>query len=240
MAEACAAVGAPVVSGNVSLYNESGGEPIYPTPIVGVLGLLEDVSRHCPSRFRGPGEVIALLGETREELGASEYLAQAHGLVAGRVPELDLAREAAVQRLVRAAIGAGLLRSAHDCADGGLAVALVESCSGPFGLPADDAAGDVPVIGARIETPAEWRKLRPDAVLFGESQSRILVSLRPEHWEALAALAREEGVPLYRLGETGGERVAIAPYLDVPLAAALERHATALEVLLRTPVAPLS
>ena len=178
MAEACAALGAPVVSGNVSLYNESGGEPIYPTPIVGVLGLLEDVSRHCPSRFRGPGEVIALLGETREELGASEYLAQVHGLVAGRVPELDLDREAAVQRLVRAAIGAGLLRSAHDCADGGLAVALVESCSGPFGLPADDAAGAVPVIGARIEAPAEWRKLRADAVLFGESQSRILVSLR--------------------------------------------------------------
>ena len=97
-----------------------------------------------------------------------------------------------MQRLVRGAIGAGLLRSAHDCADGGLAVALVESCSGPFGLPADDAAGAVPVIGARIEIPAEWRKLRADAVLFGESQSRILVSLRPEHWEALALLAREE------------------------------------------------
>ena len=102
MVEACTALGAPVVSGNVSLYNESGGEPIYPTPIVGVLGLLEDVARHCPSRFRGPGDVIALLGETREELGASEYLAQVHGLVAGRVPELDLDREAAVQRLVRA------------------------------------------------------------------------------------------------------------------------------------------
>ena len=239
MAEACAAVGAPVVSGNVSLYNESGGEPIYPTPIVGVLGLLEDVSRHCPSRFRGPGETIALLGETREEVGASEYLAQVHGLVAGRVPELDLEREAAVQRLVRGAIQAGLLRSAHDCADGGLAVALVESCSGPFGLPADDAAGAVPVIGARIDVPAEWREMRADAVLFGESQSRILVSLRPEHWEALVALARAESVPLYRLGETGGDRVAIAPYLDVPLATALERHATALEIALRTPVTPL-
>jgi phosphoribosylformylglycinamidine synthase len=82
--------------------------------------------------------------------------------------------------------------------------------------------------------------MRADAVLFGESQSRILVSLRPEHWEALAALAREAGVPLYRLGETGGERVVVAPYLDVPLSAALEVHATALEVALHTPPAPLS
>jgi phosphoribosylformylglycinamidine synthase II len=235
MAEACAALGAPVVSGNVSLYNESGGEAIYPTPIVGVLGLLEDVSRSCPSRFRAAGDVVALLGETREELGATEYLSHVHGLVAGRVPELDLEREAAVQRLVRAAIGAGLLRSAHDCSDGGLAVALAESCSGPFGLPVDDAAGDAPVIGATVAVPDAWRAMRPDAVLFGESQSRIVVSLAPERWDALAALAREHGVPLYRLGTTGGERVTIAPHLDVPLAEALETHATALERLLRTP-----
>jgi phosphoribosylformylglycinamidine synthase subunit PurL len=234
MAEACAALGAPVISGNVSLYNESGGEPIYPTPIVGVLGLMADVSRNCPSRFRGAGDVIALLGDTREELGASEYLERVHGLVAGRVPELDLEREAAVQRLVRAAVGAGLLRSAHDCADGGLAVALVESCSGPFGLPEDDATGAVPTIGADVTIPAAWDGLRPDAVLFGESQSRILVSLAPQRWDALAALAAEQGVPLHRLGTTGGERVRIAPLLDVPLGAALETHATALERLLRS------
>ncbi|HVG97747.1 MAG TPA: phosphoribosylformylglycinamidine synthase subunit PurL [Chloroflexota bacterium] len=233
MVEACTALGAPVVSGNVSLYNESGGEPIYPTPVVGVLGLLADVRRSCPSRFQEAGDVIALLGDTFDELGASEYLEQVHGLVAGRVPHLDLEREAAVQRLVRAAADAGLLRSAHDCSDGGLAVALVESCSGPFGLPADDAAGAGPVIGADATVPESWSGLRPDAVLFGESQSRILVSLAPEVWDALVALAGEHGVPLHRLGRTGGERVRIAPLLDVPLAAALETHATALERLLR-------
>ena len=95
MVEACTALGAPVVSGNVSLYNESGGEPIYPTPVVGVLGLLADVRRSCPSRFQEAGDVIALLGDTFDELGASEYLEQVHGLVAGRVPHLDLEREAA-------------------------------------------------------------------------------------------------------------------------------------------------
>ena len=105
----------------------------------------------------------------------------------------------------------------------------MESCSGPFGLPADDAAGAGPVIGADATVPESWSGLRPDAVLFGESQSRILVSLAPEAWDALAALAGEHGVPLHRLGRTGGERVRIAPLLDVPLAAALETHATALE-----------
>jgi phosphoribosylformylglycinamidine synthase len=233
MAEACEALGAPVISGNVSLYNESGGEAIYPTPIVGVLGLLEDVARHCGSRFQQDGDVIALLGETREELGASEYLEVVHGLVAGQVPELDLDREAGVQALCREAIQQGLLRSAHDCSDGGLAVALVESCSGHFGLPRDDAAADAPVVGARVELPEAWCRLRPDAALFGETQSRILVSLAPEHWPALEALARKHAVPVHRLGLTGGDRVTISPYVDLPLASTLETHATALERALR-------
>jgi phosphoribosylformylglycinamidine synthase len=116
-------------------------------------------------------------------------------------------------------------------------VTLVESCSGPSGLPEDDAGRAAPVIGASVAVPEAWRAMRPDAVLFGESQSRIVVSLAPERWDALATLAREHGVPLHRLGTTGGERVTIAPYLDVPLAEALETHATALERLLHTPSA---
>jgi phosphoribosylformylglycinamidine synthase len=237
MAQACEALGAPVVSGNVSLYNESGGEAIYPTPVVGVLGLMDDVARNCPPRFQRAGDVIALLGDTLDELGASEYLAAIHGLVAGQVPRLDLHREAAVQRLCRQAIARGLLRSAHDCSDGGLAVALVESCSGPYGLPPDDAAAGAPPcgwpLGARVEVPDAWRAMRADAVLFGESQSRIVVSLAPEDWAALEALAGEHGVPVHRLGTTGGERVVLAPYVDLPLAGALATHATALEALLR-------
>jgi phosphoribosylformylglycinamidine synthase len=234
MAEACQALGLPVVGGNVSLYNESGGEPIYPTPIVGVLGLLDDVARQCPcpSRFQRAGDVIALLGETRDEIGASEYLEVVHGLVAGRVPELDLDREAGVQALCREAITQGLLHSAHDCSDGGLAVALAESCSGPFGLPSDDAASDASVIGARVALPQAWSAVRPDAALFGESQSRIVVSLAPEHWDDLQALARRHGVPIHRLGETGGDRLTISPYVDGPLAEALTVYHTALERLL--------
>jgi phosphoribosylformylglycinamidine synthase len=238
MAEACEALGAPVISGNVSLYNESAGEAIYPTPVVGVLGLLEDVSKQCASRFRQQGDVVALLGDTRDELGASEYLQVVHGLVAGQVPVLDLEREAAVQRLCREAVDAGLLHSAHDCADGGLAVALVESCRGPFGLPADDAGAGVDVVGARVSVPSAWQALRPDAVLFGESQSRILVSLPPERWETLAGMAEARGVPLHRLGETGGDRVVIGPYVDVSLASALETYNTALERALYAAASP--
>jgi phosphoribosylformylglycinamidine synthase subunit PurL len=234
MAQACEALGSPVISGNVSLYNESGGEAIYPTPIVGVLGLLEDVKRACPAKFQRPGDVVALLGETREEIGASEYLETIHGLVAGRVPELNLDLEYGVQAACREAIDAGLLRSAHDCADGGLAVALVESCSGPFGIPEDNAARDVSLIGVRVDLPDAWRNMRPDAALFGESQSRIVVSLAPEHWPALETTARRHGVPLYRLGETGGDRVVIGPHVDVPLAQALGTYETALEAVLRS------
>jgi phosphoribosylformylglycinamidine synthase len=233
MAQACDTLGTPVISGNCSLYNESGGEPIYPTPIVGVLGLLDEVGRHCLSTFQGEGDIVALLGDTRDELGASEYLAAVHGLVAGQVPELDLAREAAVQATCRAAIAAGLLRSAHDCSDGGLAVALAECCTGPFGIPVDDALAATPVVGTRVQLPGAWGAFRPDAVLFGESQSRIVVSLAPEHWRALETLAHERGVPLHRLGTTGGDRLVIAPHVDLPLAEALGTHATALEAALR-------
>jgi phosphoribosylformylglycinamidine synthase len=233
MAQACEALGTPVISGNVSLYNESGGEAIYPTPIAGVVGLLEDVSKHCPARFQCAGDVVALLGDTREEIGASEYLEVVHGLVAGPVPEIDLDREYGVQALCRDAVAQGLLHSAHDCSDGGLAVALVESCSGPYGLRADDAAAAAPAIGARVELPPAWRAMRPDAALFGESQSRIVVSLAPERWAALEALAGRHSVPVHRLGTTGGDRVVIAPHVVVALADALGTYRTALEALLR-------
>jgi len=228
MAQACEALGTPVISGNVSLYNESAGEPIYPTPIVGALGLLDDATKRCQHTFQRPGEVIALLGETREELGASEYLERIHGLVAGRVPEIDLDLEVGVQAACRDAIAAGLLSSAHDCSDGGLAVALAESCSGPWGIPEDDAARDAPAIGCRVTLPDAWDALRADTVLFGESQSRIVVSLPAQHWETLAQIARRHAVPLYQLGETGGGAFRIAPHVDLALEAALTSYETGL------------
>ncbi|HEU5318037.1 MAG TPA: phosphoribosylformylglycinamidine synthase subunit PurL, partial [Chloroflexota bacterium] len=228
MAQACEALGTPVISGNVSLYNESAGEPIYPTPIVGVLGLLDDASGRCGHKFQRPGEIVALLGETREEIGASEYLERVHGLIAGRVPAMDLDLEAGVQAACRDAIAAGLLSSAHDCSDGGLAVALAECCAGPWGIPEDDAARDVPTIGCRVTLPDAWRGFRVDAALFGESQSRIVVSLPAQRWEALREIAARHAVPLYRLGETGGDRVAVVPHLDVALEDTLTAYETGL------------
>ena len=206
MAAACDAFGVPVISGNVSLYNETMGEAVWPTPVVGGLGLLEDASRQCNSAFKDAGDAVVLLGQSEvdaktEAIGVSSYLQVVHGIVAGQ-PAIDLDLEVRVQRLCRRAIEQGLLKSAHDCADGGLAVCLAESCiAGGIGF-----TSDFPV-------PERW-----DAALFGEAQSRIVVSLNGENMARLEALASEEGVPWARLGEIGGEHLRVSTLLDVPVA----------------------
>ncbi|MEK7814527.1 MAG: phosphoribosylformylglycinamidine synthase subunit PurL, partial [Chloroflexota bacterium] len=170
MARACRALGVPVVSGNVSLYNESPGTAIYPTPIVGGLGLLEDVARHARASFPEAGLAVVLLGSSQwrvraSDLAGSEYLQVVHGLVAGR-PAIDLSLEGRTQALCRRAIGEGIVASAHDCSDGGLAVALGECCiQGGVGFRAGAALSRL---------PGRW-----DVALFGERQSRIVVSLHP-------------------------------------------------------------
>ena len=206
MAKACRALGVPVVSGNVSLYNETQGQAIYPTPVVGALGLLEDVRTYKSSAFKQPGELVVLLGakEIRgraNDLAGSEYLELIHGIVAGR-PTIDLGLEHAVQRLCRRAIGEGVASSAHDCSDGGLGVALAESSiAGGVGF-----HGDIKVRG-------RW-----DAALFGESQSKIIVSLDPHRFSALSVLATEMGVPLIPLGTTtSAQRFVIDGLVDLPL-----------------------
>ena len=205
MADACRALGVPVVSGNVSLYNEGESRAIYPTPVVGALGLLEDVSRHCGAGFRNEGDVILLLGAPSLEsdaatLAGSEALEALHGIVGGR-PALDMDLEARVQRVVRDAIRRGLLSSAHDCSDGGLAVALAESC----------------VIGGVGATVTARPEGRWDAALFGEAPSRILISLPPAKTTALRRLAARHNVPVLRLGRTGGDKVRIAHLVNVAL-----------------------
>jgi phosphoribosylformylglycinamidine synthase len=211
MAAAARALGTPVISGNVSLYNESFGQAIYPTPVVGMLGLLEG-RPPTPSAFQAPGDVVGLLGGWAADpasLGGSTYLAAIHGIVAGRPPTLDLARECALQRLLVAASAAGLIRSAHDCSDGGLGVALAECCvwSG-LGLHGEP-------IGAGTAYRARLAAL---AALFGEAPSRVVVSARPDQWTALAARAAEAGVPLARLGVVGGAHLALPGLLDVAVA----------------------
>ena len=224
MTAACLRLGVPVISGNVSLYNETGEQAIYPTPVVGMLGLVQDVTQYCTLGFKNAGDVAYLLGAdwTRiggagaDALAGSEYLAHLHGLVAGR-PKLDLELEARVQQVCLESFRRGWTRSAHDCADGGLTVALAECCiAGGLGL----AAVDIPSSG------------RTDSLLFGESQSRIVVSVAPEHAQGLARLAEETGVPYTRLGVVGGERLELA-LIDIPLSQLREAWEQGLEQALR-------
>ncbi|MGA2285346.1 MAG: phosphoribosylformylglycinamidine synthase subunit PurL [Dehalococcoidia bacterium] len=204
IAAAAQKLGAPIISGNVSLYNETNGEPVLPTPVIGMLGLLDDVDRRCQMGFQREGDAVFLLGATPEapveSLAGSEYLREMHGLIAGR-PRIDLELEARVQNVCLEAISTGLLRSAHDCSQGGLAVALAESCiSGAIGLR-----------GETFATP------RLDAALFGEAQSRIVVSCPPGRKDELEALARRQNVPLTFLGLVGGDHLTLPGALDVPL-----------------------
>ena len=212
MAAAARALETPVISGNVSLYNESFGQAIYPTPVVGMVGLLEGRAP-TPSAFQAEGDVVALLGEWTTDpatLGGSTYLKALHGTVAGRPASLDLDRERAVQRLTLDAIAADAIHSAHDCSDGGLAVTLAECCiwSGR-GFRFD---GDPSLL------PVEGDALAATALCYGEAPSRIVVSLPADRWDDLATRARGAGVPLARLGVVEGDRLALAGQLiDLPV-----------------------
>ncbi len=213
MSAAARALETPVISGNVSLYNESFGQPIYPTPVVGMVGLLEG-DTPLPAAFQQAGDVVALLGAGGSipgDLGGSTYLKVIAGEIAGRPAQLDLQHEVAVQRLCLSAYKQGLLRSAHDCSDGGLVVALAEACIwGNLGLALDP--------GALPATDAGRVDLKMLALCFGEAPSRIVVSLAPDAWERLASLADEIGVPIQRLGTVGGASLSLDLALDVPVA----------------------
>jgi len=196
MKDACEHFQVPVTGGNVSFYNETEGEGIFPTPVVGLVGVLEDHRLRVTHNFKEPGDLIFLLGATSEEIGGSEYLKVVHGRVDGKPPRLDLEVESSVQDLLRRAAARGLLRSAHDLSDGGLGVALAESLFGPLGE----------TMGASVAL--ETRR-RAEAVLFSEGQSRILVSVAPREAGELEQLADDTGVALSRLGVTGGDRLEI-------------------------------
>jgi phosphoribosylformylglycinamidine synthase len=201
IAEACGALEIPITGGNVSLYNETDGKAIYPTPIIGVVGLIEDASRVLARTFRTAGADILLLGTGRGELGVSEYLKRVHRIVAGEPPQLDLAAEEALIGLIVRAAAEGLLQSAHDCSDGGIAVTLAE-CS-------FDTAG----IGLDVDLPASPAGHPFDpaiATLFGESATRAVVTVLPEDRAAVLTMAREAGVPAQVIGRTGGDRIRIA------------------------------
>jgi phosphoribosylformylglycinamidine synthase subunit PurL len=199
LTDACTALETPVTGGNVSFYNESGNSAIWPTPIVGMLGLMDDYRLMLRPAFPEAGLVILQLGETFPELGGSAFAEAVLGTVSGRPPALDVEKERALHGLLVDAAADDLLASAHDCSEGGLAVALAEcAIAGDHGF----------AVSLRADVP-------PHVALFSESASRAVVSCRPERAEGLEALAASRGVPYERIGETGGPSMMFARHAEI-------------------------
>lgn len=203
MRDACMALNTPVTGGNVSFYNEHSGQAIYPTPIVGMVGLVENMTEAVTLDFKDENDLIFMIGENKEELGGSEYLSVIHGLETGQVPELDLKFEKAVQQATFEAIKAGIVKSAHDCADGGLAVALAESTFKNQ-------------LGAVVEL--KDTKIRPDALLFGETQSRILVTVEEKGVDLLMTICEANNVPVQKIGQVQGDCLEVNDLISVNVA----------------------
>ncbi|GGD07924.1 phosphoribosylformylglycinamidine synthase subunit PurL [Nocardioides daphniae] len=201
--DACLELGIPVTGGNVSLYNQTGETAILPTPVVAVLGVIQDVAQRTPSHFRAAGEQVLLLGETREELSGSEWAHVVHGHLGGLPPKIDLAAEKALADVLTTASTEGLVTSAHDLSDGGLAIALAE-------------AGFRHGIGATVDVSG----VADDAfvALFSESAARVLVTVTDEQAERFTALAAEHGVTVTALGRTGGDELVVEGAFSVPVA----------------------
>lgn len=206
ISEAAVRLNTPVVSGNVSFYNQTGGNAVYPTPTIGMVGLIADVGKHITQWFKDDGDVIVLLGETREELGGSEYMKQVHGIVAGEPPKIDLEAESNLVRALLEASDRGILKSAHDLSEGGIALSLAESCFTPentFGI-------TVELSGA----------IRGDALLFSESQARALVSLDDKNAGILKTITESNNVPMSVIGRVGGTGFLIKGLIDIPVSEA--------------------
>ncbi|HWW84099.1 MAG TPA: phosphoribosylformylglycinamidine synthase subunit PurL [Vicinamibacterales bacterium] len=212
---ACRALGVPITGGNVSLYNETDGLAIYPTPVIGVVGLLDQVSHLVRARFRETGDVVILLGETYRELGGTEYLKVVHGLVRGVPPVIDLDLERRLQELLVRLARKHIVRSAQDCSDGGLAVTLAECCFGTGGIGAEVSVGAAAQLpGQSADAPAPRDEgdegILRAVTLFGESASRVVLSTAADHATIVLEDAAAARVPARIVGETGGNRLRIA------------------------------
>ena len=201
LADGCLELGVPVTGGNVSFYNQTGETAILPTPVIGVLGVIQDVATRTPMGFGAAGDRVLLLGETRDELGGSEWAHEVHGHLGGRPPVVDLSAERSLAELLVAGAGAGLLTAAHDVSDGGLAQALVEMA----------LRGDT---GAQVSLPAD---LDPFVALFAESAGRVVVVVRPSDEAALLELCAAHGVSVVGLGVVGGDAVAVESQFSLPV-----------------------
>ena len=206
MGEACREFETPVTGGNVSFYNEDHEHAVYPTPVIGMIGIIDDIKHITTSWFKDSGDEVYLLGTTRDELGASEYLSVVHDIKRGAIPALDLKKEHALHKAVLSMIEAGLVKSAHDCSDGGLGVALAECCIG----------NREHMIG--VKTDIEQKSLRTDSLLFGESASRVIVSCPAAKAAEIEKISAKYSVPLAKIGSVGGDRLRINNLVDVALA----------------------
>lgn len=211
MSESCEALETPVTGGNVSFYNEDPERTVYPTPVVGMIGLIEDLKFITTQWFKEEGDIIVLLGRNKEELGGTEYLKVIHNLVKGEPPVLDLEYEKKVQQACLELIRNRIVKSAHDCSEGGLAVALAECCV---------TSADNQNLGAEIVLE---EKLKVDALLFGETQSRIVLSLEEKDLAELGKIARESKVDFSILGKVGGKNLKINELIDLPISLIRER-----------------
>jgi phosphoribosylformylglycinamidine synthase subunit PurL len=219
MGDACREFDTPVTGGNVSFYNENPDGAVFPTPVIGMLGLIDNVDHITSSGFRREGDAVILFGEHRNDINGSEYLASWHGIIGGDAPFIDLAVEKQLHETLLAAIRAGLLQSAHDVSDGGLAVCLAECCiKSPTKL------------GAVITLPAE--ELRKDALYFGEAQSRAVVTCDPARVDELIALAAAHGTPAHCVGGVSGGELRINSDIHIAVSDMDARYESALPELL--------
>ena len=196
ISDACRALNTPVISGNVSFYNDTKGMSIFPTPIIGMVGIILSAEQYITQYFKDEGDIIILLGSNKEELGGSEYLKVIHDIERGNPPEIDLNLEVRIQRTLLDAHKIGLIKSAHDCSEGGLAVTLSESC----------ISNKDRKIGAVIDLN---ENMRSDALLFGETQSRIIITASPAKIDSLKNVLEGYKIPYTLIGKVGGERLII-------------------------------
>jgi phosphoribosylformylglycinamidine synthase II len=201
MGEACRTLETPVTGGNVSFYNEDPERAVYPTPVIGMVGIVEHIDHVTTIDFKAPGHEIYLIGVTKDEMGGSEYLKAVHGKIAGEIPAIDLGIHKKTIDLILKLIAEGLVLSAQDISDGGLAVALAECCFGRG-------------VGATVNIESG---LRTDSLLFGETQSRIIISALEGNKKRISGLAGEYGIQVSRIGKTGGDSLKINDLIDLPV-----------------------
>ncbi|MFQ5606927.1 MAG: phosphoribosylformylglycinamidine synthase subunit PurL [Candidatus Zixiibacteriota bacterium] len=211
MGEACRALDTPVTGGNVSFYNENPDGAVFPTPVIGMIGLIENLRDITTSWFKSEGDYVYLLGESKDDIGATEYLKVIHGQTTGHVPRLDLKTELRLQKTLLDAIRSGLVHSAHDISDGGLFTALAECC---VGNRENQLGAELSVHGGR----------RTDALLFGETQSRVIISVTPAEHGRFEAKLSAAGQKFARIGLVGGARLKINSLIDLPLTAISDKY----------------